>query len=293
MILLLTANGTGAGWDVIPGQYPAETGAYFADPMWIARGQMLGVPEGQNVIWQGIGYPAAVTPMRPSVLEGWEELVRLVIRILTEHPDWYFVFDGYSQGALVVCLCWLHDVLPVGGRLHQFIDRCLGVITYGNPMRAPGVAYGNTLIWGKPVPGAEDGYVTGGIAGPADLRPEECLFPAGHPLAGKPAVYDFALNGDLYAAAPVGEKPWEHETIVGENETLIYEAIMDFNGGDIFGFAKKLFKIATMPWTQFWPLFQAIFNGIKFFAEGPNAPHWQYDSWPATMWLEQLGKEYA
>ncbi|QHB37453.1 lysin B [Mycobacterium phage Leopard] len=293
MIALLTAAGTGGAWDVTAGQYPAQSGAYFADPMWVAREQCFGRGEGSNIVWQGIGYPAAVFPMRPSVLKGWEETVRLLSLILTEHPDWYFVLDGYSQGALVVCLVWQHEILNPTGRLHKFLNRCLGVIAYGNPMRAPGIAYGNTVIWGRPVPGKEDGEVTGGIAGPANLRPEECVFPKGHPLAGQPAVYDFALLGDLYAAAPVGSDPWEHPTRVGENETLIYEAVMDFNGGDILAFARKIFKLATLNWLEFWAVFQAIFNGIKFLGAGMNAPHWQYDSRPVTAWLERLGKEYA
>lgn len=290
MITLLTAAGTGAGWEVLPGQYPALTGAALTDPWLVSRGQCLGPPHGQNFIWQGIGYPAAVFPMRPSVLNGWEETVRLLLEVHRAGP---FVLDGYSQGALVVCMVWLHDILNPGGRLHHRINDCHAVITYGNPMRAPGVAYGNTLIWGNSVPGAEDGYTTGGIAGPADLKPEECLFPAGHPFAGKPAVFDFALPGDLYAAAPVGDKPWDKEPEVGANETLIYEAIMDFNGGDLFAFAKRIFTVATMPWTTFWPIFQAIWNGIEFLAAGPNAPHWQYDERPAVAWLTGIGERLA
>lgn len=289
MITALTVSGTGgAGNDLR--QYPAQTGAALTDPMLIARGQMLGKPHGLNWFWQWIGYAAAMFPMRPSVLQGWEELVRLLLHI---NRGGKFTLIGYSQGALVVCLVWIHEILNPNGRLHHRLNDCLGVFTYGNPMRAPGIAYGNTLIWGKPVPGKEDGHTTGGIAGPANLRPEQCLFPQGHPLAGEPAVYDFALLGDLYAAAPIGDKPWEQETDVGANETLIYEAVMDFNGRDLLAFARKIFKIATMPWSEFWSLFQAIFNGIKFLSEGMNAPHWRYDSAPLTAWLTELGKEHA
>lgn len=288
MITLLTAAGTGAGWDVLPGQYPALTGAALTEPWLMPRGQMLGPPHGENWRWQGIGYPAAVFPMRPSVLNGWEECVRLVNSIPGK-----FVLDGYSQGALVVCMVWLHEIINPAGRLHHRLADCLGVITYGNPMRAPGIAYGNTLLWGKPVPGKDDGYTTGGIAGPADLKPEECLFPIGHPSAGKPAVLDFALPGDLYAAAPVGDTPWIKEPEVGANETLIYEAIMDFNGGDLFSFAKKVFSFATLDWAIFWGLFQAIQNGIEFLVAGPNAPHWQYDERPAVAWLTGIGERLA
>lgn len=290
MITIFTASGTGAAWDVLPGQYPALTGAALTDPMLIARGQCFGPPHGKNFRWQGIGYPAAVFPMRPSVLKGWEELVRL---LLENYPTGKFVLDGYSQGALVVCLVWLHEILNPAGRLHHRINDLVAVITYGNPMRAPGIAYGNTMIWGRPVPGKDKGYTTGGIAGPADLKPEECLFPAGHKFAGQPAVFDFALPGDLYASAPVGDTPWVKESDVGADETLIYEAVLDFGGGDVMSIIKTLMKFLASPMSQAIAMFMALYNGMKFAAEGPSAPHWQYDERPAVAWLDGIGRQNA
>lgn len=281
MITFLGVSGTAAPWWM---GYPAETGFALTDPALIARGQCLGPPEGLNWTFQGVGYPAAVFPMRPSVLQGWEESVRLLL----DRPG-KFALSGYSQGAIVVCMLWLHDILSPSGRLHHRLDDCLGVFVYGNPMRAPGIAYGNTRIWNKPIPAKEDGYITGGIAGPANLTPIQCLFPAGHPLAGEPAVFDFALAGDIYTAAPVGVDG----SPVGENMTLMYEAVMDFDGGDFLAFAKKVFAFATMPWAEFWPLLQAVWNGVKFFTAGVNAPHWQYDSRPLTQYLDTLGRQYA
>lgn len=287
MITLLTVSGTAAPWFV---GYPSESGFALTDPWLISRGQCFGPPEGQNWLFQGDGYPAAVFPMRPSVLNGWEECVRLLLEVYTSGP---FVLDGYSQGAIVVCMVWREEILNPAGRLHHRLNDCLGVITYGNPMRSPGIAYGNTLLWGHVVPGTQDGYVTGGISGPNNLKPEECLFPDGHPLAGEPAVYDFANPGDLYASAPVGPTPWIKETTVGANETLVYEAIMDFDGSDLWAWTKKIFKIVTMPLSELWPLVQAIWNGLQFFSAGMNAPHWQYDSTPATIYLDKLGRQYA
>lgn len=283
-MIFLGIPGTAADWTM---GYPAETGFALTDPALIARGQCFGPPEGRNWEFQGVGYPAAVFPMRPSVLAGWEETVNL---LLTKWAAGKFVLSGYSQGAIVACLVWIHEILDPGGRLHHRLNDCMGVYVYGNPMRCPGVAYGNTLIWNIPIPGKEDGQVSGGIAGPANLTPEQCLFPSGHPLAGEPAVFDFALKGDIYASAPVGV---DYTAIVGQNMTLIYETIMDFNGGDLLAFARKIFQIATMPWSQFWPLVQAIWNGIEFFAAGMRAPHWQYDSRPLTAHLDRLGRLHA
>lgn len=280
MITLHTAAGTVAqGWE----GYPAETGLALAGE-WVRVWEEL-TGERARVRWQWTGYPAATFPMRPSVLAGWEEMVRLINSIPGK-----FVLDGYSQGALVVCMLWRHDLLAPSGRLHHRLNDCLAVITYGNPMRAPGVAYGNTLLWGRPAPGPDDGYTTGGIAGPGNLHPSECLFPDSHPQTGKPAVYDFANPGDLYAAAPCGDDPWNNPTKVGSNETLIYESVMDFNGGDLFSWAKTIFKTISMPWTTVWPMFQSIWNGIQFLKAGMNAPHWQYDSRPATDFVRRLSE---
>lgn len=282
MIVILTVAGTVARWWE---GYPADAGRYLTQ--WQGPWREL-TGEKPEFYWQGVEYPSATFPMRPSVLAGWEELVSL---LLNKHRTGRFVLDGYSQGALVVCLVWKHEILDPAGRLHHRLNDCLGVITYGNPMRAPGVAYGNTLLWGHSVPGKEDGHTTGGIAGPADLKPAECLFPAGHPNAGEPAVFDFSNPGDLYASCPVGDEPWVKETNVGASETLIYESVLDFNGGDLWSWFKTIFKTIVKPWTL-WSRVQAIWNGIQFAAAGLNAPHWQYDAGPAIEWLKRLNSKH-
>jgi hypothetical protein len=283
VITLVTVAGTVARWWE---GYPADTARYLTE--WQATWREL-TGEPERFLWQGAEYPSATFPMRPSVLIGWEEVVSL---LLNKHPTGKFTLSGYSQGALVVCLVWKHEILDPAGRLHHRLNDCLAVHTYGNPMRAPGIAYGNTLLWGRPAPGKEDGYTTGGIAGPADLRPEECVFPESHPQTGKPAVFDFANPGDLYAACPVGDDPWENESEVGASETLIYETVLDFNGGDLWSWFKVIFKTVTKPWTV-WSRVQAIWNGIQFAKAGMNAPHWQYDIRPEITHLEQLGRQYG
>lgn len=287
MITLVAVSGTAANWTM---GYQAENGFALTDPWLMMRGQCLGPSEGSHWFFQGVGYPAATFPMRPSYKAGIEEVVRLLLEV---HPTGWFVLDGYSQGAEVVCTVWRDEILNPNGRLHYRLNDCLGIVTYGNPMRCPGIAYGNTLIARKPVPGKVDGYATGGISGANCLRPEECLFPYGHPLAGKAAVLDFANDGDIFASAPMGETPWISMPKVGHNMNLIYEAVMDFNGKDILAFAATLYSFATGPMKEFLPLVQAIWNGLRFLSQGMNAPHWKYDPWPATGYLDKLGRQYA
>lgn len=241
-------------------------------------------------LWQPIGYPAATFPMRPSVVAGHQGLVDQIQRRPVGHK---FVLSGYSQGALVTNMTWMQDILPAGGRLHDRINDLVAVINFGDPVRPPGIAYGNTVISNRSVPPKSDGFTTGGIAGPNAMTPEQALFPAGHPFAGKPAIFSFANDGDIFTDAPVGDTPWVSQTEVGSDMTLIYEAVLDFNGTDILAFAKKLFKFATSPWTTFWPLFQAIWNGLVFLFQGMNAPHWTYqnDVGPAVAWLIGVGQQ--
>ena len=282
MITYVSVPGTGANW---AWHMPGDIGRALTDPWLIARGECYGVPHGMNYYWQGAQYPVALFPMRPSILAGVDEVVRIM---LEQHPSGEFVLCGYSQGAVVVCMVWRYEILDPNGRLHHRLKDCLGVITYGNPMRAPGVAYGN-LLAGKKIPGKLNGIVTGGVSGPANLKPSECVFPQGHPMAGKPAVIDFANEGDLYTHSPCGATPWDKETEVGHNQTMVYELVLDFTGGDVMAFLKEIIEIVTMPMTQLLPLFLAIWGGLKFLGSG-TVPHGAYDPGPAIRYLDDLGK---
>jgi hypothetical protein len=90
--------------------------------------------------------------------------------------------------------------------------------------------------------------------------------------------------------------PWDEQTEVGAYMTLIYESVLDFNGGDLLAWAKTIFKIVsktlTLRWWVFWPLFQAIWNGISFL-QVQLAPHNIYNPWPAIESLDKLGRKYA
>ncbi|UEM46540.1 lysin B [Mycobacterium phage JuicyJay] len=265
---IISANGTGVPDGAGPG--------FGAD---LAR-ELERVAEGMW-IWRWIDYPAAVFPMRPSI-----NVLRENLKAMIRATPGKLVLTAYSQSAVAFAYVWRDDILNPNGELHDRLDDIEAVILYGNPVRAPGIAYGNEL-GGQPAPGKLNGHVTGGIAGPDCLKPEECL----HPVTGKRIVLDFANAGDLYAAAPVGETPWVEETEVGHNETMIYEAVMDFNGKDILAFAKEIAQILVLPLTQVVPLVQAIINGLSFLVKGPKAPHWTYDIRPAVDHLVRRGNE--
>lgn len=260
---LFTVNGTGVPDPFGPG-FPADLGRAMER---YAPGMYY---------WQPIGYPAAVYPMRPSVETGAEELVNQINR----HPG-RIVLCGYSQGALVTNMVWRDEILAPGGRLHHRKDEVIAIITYGDPQRCPGIARGNTFA-GQPVPKKLNGQTTGGIAGPDCLTAEQT-----------PEFFlSFANNGDLYAAAPVGDNPWSTQTEVGHNQTLIYEAVMEFDGQDFLGLATEIGSVATLPAVNLIPLVQAIWNGLTFFGQGTSAPHWTYDIAPAIKYLTQLGTKY-
>lgn len=257
---LFTVNGTGVPDPFGPG-FPADLGRTMDR---ISPGLFY---------WQPIGYPAAVYPMRPSVEAGAEELVTQIDR----HPG-RIVLSGYSQGALVTNAVWRDEILAEGGRLHHRLDEVIAIITYGDPQRCPGIARGNTYAR-QPVPKKLNGHVTGGIAGPDCLTPEQT-----------PEFFlSFANNGDLYSSAPVGDEPWNTQTEVGYNQTMIYEAVMEFNGTDFMKLVAEITSVVTMPTVNVIPLVQAIWGGLTFFGKGTRAPHWTYDIAPAVRYLTELG----
>lgn len=259
---LFTVNGTGVADPFGPG-FPADLGRALERT---APGLFY---------WQPIGYPAAVYPMRPSVMAGAEELVNQIER----HPG-RIVLCGYSQGALVTNHVWREEILSGDGRLHHRQQEVIAIITYGDPQRCPGIARGNAYAR-QPVPKKLNGQTTGGIAGP------DCLTAAQTPEF----FLSFANNGDLYAAAPVGDDPWNTQTEVGHDQTLIYEAVMEFDGHDFLGLAKEIASVVSAPALNVVPLVQAIWNGMSFFGQGTKAPHWTYDIAPALRYLTDLGNK--
>ncbi len=204
---------------------------------------------GDHYIWQGVSYPAATFPMGPSVQQGVDELVRLIC----ERPG-TFAIMGYSQGAIVTCKVWRDEIMNPNGRLHDRLDDIFAHVTFGNPLRCPGIANGNGLA-GLPPPEDELGCLTGGIAGPDDLTPWQTM----------PWHMDFAHNGDLYATCPTGTDPWANESEAGAMETAVYKMVQ----GEIAGRDSILLqvgKILSDPLNELFPVITALIDGIQFAA---------------------------
>ncbi|RAV17527.1 hypothetical protein DQP57_00440 [Mycobacterium colombiense] len=220
--------------------------------------------------WQPIGYPAAVFPMTPSVQNARKQIIAALGG--PAFPDYQapvydsgpFSLAGYSQGALATDIVWVNDILAEDGVLHHRLPDCYAVVNFGDPMRTPGISNGNTYQ-GIPVPGTQDGEVTGGIAGAQDLTEEQTNYP--NPL-GKPTVMSFNLPGDLYGSAPVGPHPQTDEAGPGKIGTAIYDFV---ESGSIVDFLK-----IPVSWFRLISAFEEGWNAASFFAAGTNAAHWQY-----------------
>lgn len=260
--LLITVNGTGVPDPFGPG-FSGDIGRAFAIDPWTYIGDKLA---GRStppppLFWQPIGYPAAVSPMAPSVKAGRDEVNRQIGMRPKGTP---LFLSGYSQGAIVTGQVWVHDILDPNGVHHDRLNDVRGIIQFGDPVRCPGIAHGNEVA-GFAAPKKLDGQVTGGIAGPADMTADQT-----------PDFYlSCALDGDLYGAAPVGANPWHDESSVGKVETNIYDIVQQPSFGDIISIAKDLgMPIGTV---------EAIYNAMLFFGQGTNAAHWQYGPFVPAM----------
>lgn len=271
--VLITVNGTGDPDPASTAGFSGMLGSMVGgvNPWEIVADQIAGTqPPTPPWLWQPIGYPAAVFPMNPSVQNARAQIVAALGGPASSfyqapvYPSGPFALSGYSQGALVTGQVWAQDILSPTGVLHHRLADCLSVVNFGDPYRSPGIANGN-VFQGIPVPGTEDGQVTGGIAGPLDLTVAQTNQP--NPL-GKPVVMSFALSGDLYASAPVGTNPWTAEASAGKVGTSIYSIVEAGSISSFIGIVKDLLV----------PLgaVEEIINGIGFAAAGTGAPHWQY-----------------
>lgn len=265
--LLLTLNGTGVPDPFGPG-FSADLGRALGviNPWQAIANKLDGLRAPESaVMWQPIGYAAAVFPMGPSVEEGRAELVRQIAMRPVGTP---LFLSGYSQGAIAVARTWALDILATTGQLHNRLPDVRGVIQFGDPTRCPGVANGN-VVAGFPLPKKLEGFTTGGIAGPGCLRPSQT-----------PDFYlSCVMPNELYSNAPIGDNPWTAESHVGDVETNIYEIVLQPTFKDIVEIAKALFMpIATV---------EALYNAITFFAAGTNAGHWQYQGFidPLCQWI--------
>lgn len=271
--LILTVNGTGdpAPWSTLgfSGMLGYSVGGI--NPWERVANQISGLQTPTPPwIWQGIGYPAAVFPMNPSVQNARAQIIAALggpptpLYQAPVYPTGKFVLSGYSQGAIVTDTVLTQDIFPANGVLNHRLTDCLSVVNFGDPWRSPGLANGN-VFQGIPIPGTQDGDVTGGIGGPHDLTSAQ----TNHlNQFGKPIVMSFALPGDLYASAPVGSNPWKAEASAGKVGTTIYNIVLN---GSFTSFL-KIAELLLLPVGDV----EEIINGIGFATAGLAAPHWQY-----------------
>jgi hypothetical protein len=254
-INLITVNGTAVGWQDGP---PADLARAVSD---------------EDYLWLPAAYASATFPMLPSRREGESEVRR---RIATNPGR--FVLAGYSQGALITDTV-ARDLTNPADELHHRLKDLVSVITWGDPMRCPGIARGNEIA-GQPLPTELDGEVTGGIAGAECLTPEQ---------TAQLNVVSFANDGDLYAAAPVSADPWTHMPEVGHIENMIYQVIQEITVQDVWAVIEEVAKVIFMPFAYLVPMVQAIWNAGMFFVQGMGAPHYHYENTidPAMRYLHQ------
>jgi hypothetical protein len=178
------------------------------------------------------------------------------------------IVSGYSQGALAVDWWWLTECLTPGGACHNRYQNgdIVRIYNFGDVLRSPGISYGNTLLWGQPVPPNHDGQVTGGIGGPLDLTEAQTNIPSS--FDGKPVVMSFNNPGDLYGAAPCGSNPWHSQPAVESIEYLFFKIVMYEKATDYL----KLSELILHPIGDI----EAAINAGTFFAAGFASPHFQY-----------------
>ncbi|OBA72615.1 hypothetical protein A5641_08110 [Mycobacterium sp. 1554424.7] len=282
--IVMTVSGTGVDmWNTAPPQ-PAGVAAALA------------AASPDLFYWQPVGnYPASVFPMGPSVDAGVAELNRLCTQInppdgAPSYPENSIILLGYSQGAIVVCQ-FLHTIAWLNP---QIANRIVAVGVWGNPLRLPGFASGNQFA-GWPMPANVDGVVTGGVAGPACMRPEDVaphlLTPVRHFWGD--FVNTIGVGNDIYTDAPVGPDPWTAEAGPGVIETQIYNIVQNANSPNIFAILRDALKLVN-PATSVEEIIyitEAIYNGGMFWAAGPNASHYTYDTTPVYNFIALAGQE--
>lgn len=258
----------------------------------------------QSFVWQPVGdYPAATFPMGPSAQAAVDSMIYMTTGVpvpgantTVPGPTYLnesLILIGYSQGAISVChfVRWCQQNRP------DISARIVAVVVYGNPLRTPGFASGNEFA-GWPLPANVDGVVTGGIAGPDCMHPDEVKphlpFPVKHFWGD--FVNTIGQATDLYADCPVGLDPWNNEDLVGNYETQIYNIVLNFTFNNLFAIWNDVMAIlggGGKTIDQLWAILQAVYNGGMFLFAGPNAAHYTYDVGPMISFVLLAGSETA
>jgi hypothetical protein len=219
-----------------------------------------------------IGYPAVTIPMWPSVQIGRTNLVNTIQFYASAYKALHgsyagmvIVLSGYSQGAMVTDQVWVLDFLSPTGVLHYLLPYVLRMYNFGDIFRTPGIALGN-VVAGLAQSIQQDSVETGGIGGSLDLTVAQtmCL----SQIDGQPVVQSSANFGDIYTCCPTGLNPWTALAPAAKTGNTFFKIVMQPTFVDVIEVAEVL--------TNLGGSLEEMVNGLKFAAEGTNAPHWQY-----------------
>jgi len=236
-----------------------------------SSGMVGGLTNIADGLWfsQCIGYQAATIPMWPSVQAGRANLVAAIqaweASCLAVYGTYLpIIGTGYSQGSMVWDQVFVLDMLPATGVLHYLLPYLYRIYQFGHIFRTPGIAWGNALA-GLPQSIKTDGVETGGIGCVLDLTAAQTNTVAPD---GKPIVYSCANSGDIYTCCPTGTNPWTALSKQGKTGQLFFKIVMQPTFADVVEAALVLgMPIASI---------EEAVNAATFFAEGTNAPHYQY-----------------
>jgi hypothetical protein len=242
-----------------------------------SSGMVGGMTNVQDGLWDSfcLGYGAATIPMWPSVQKARGNISTpgTLVYMIHAYAQSFFAArgyyppitgSGYSQGSMIWDQVWVLDILSPTGDLHYLLNYVYRIYQYGHIFRCPAIAHGNALA-GLSESIITNGQQSGGIGCVLDLTEAQTNYVAPD---GNPVIYSCANPGDLYTACPTGLNPWTNLASQGKTGQLFFKIVMQPTFVDVVEAALVLeHPIASI---------EEGLNAGTFFAEGVNAPHYQY-----------------
>lgn len=229
-----------------------------------ALGGIINAADGLVYV-ESVGYPARTTPMLPSAQIGAHNL-GIAVRAFSDEFLAAFGFRPpiviieWSQGTMAGDIWWRDQVLNPDGNCHDLLPTIYRRHCFGQPWRTEGISIGDDRA-GFSGPGKLYGKPTAGVGGTKyNLTEAQTLVKAPD---GINVINGYNNKGDLYGASP------SPSTSAGQVEAGFADMI--FRGTvNIVAIGGDLFKIVGDV--------EAGYNTLKFFAAGPNAPHYHYEA---------------
>lgn len=226
---------------------PGHTGAWDNGP---AYWSMLPLHDQGRAVVQGIGYDTQSIPFNNK--QGFERLDEAIRQFKPPNTD--YALAAHSQGAIIACDYIEQQIQknPDDPALRGF----KGGVMFGNPRAAAG----DVAEW---------------IADPPDPT-HSAIAP--NPLPPIATVKNARRRGDLYSDKAPGPS--------AEYKVAIYKIVAL---GQLFGadsITEQLFEIGVSPFTEMWPVVQALSGAIGF---GINMdPHVNFDLTPPREYVARI-----